>query len=138
MPLLSLADLRPGLAAEIKVAVSAADLDAFAELSGDRAPLHTDADFAASRGMAGRVAHGLLLGAYVSRFLGMHLPGDLGILRRVEMDFRNPVVPPDELTIRGEVAQVSEGTGQVTLQVRVTRGDGTLAATARVQSMVRA
>lgn len=137
MPAFRLEDLKVGLAAEIRVGVSVEDLDAFSALSGDRAPLHTDASFAAARGMSGRVAHGLLIGAYVSRFIGMHLPGDHGILTRLEMDFRSPVIPPDELTIRGEISRVSEGVGQVTIQVHVTRGDGALVSTARVQSVVR-
>ena len=138
MPAYRLEDLKVGQAEEVRIPVSIADVDAFAALSGDRAPLHMDASFASAKGMEGRVAHGLLIGALVSRFIGMHLPGDHGILRKIEMDFRRPVTPPCELTVRGEVTQISEAVGQVTLQIRVTREDGELVSTARVQSVVRA
>jgi acyl dehydratase len=121
MPAYRLEDLKVGQAEEVRIPLSIADVDAFAALSGDRAPLHMDASF-----------------ALVSRFIGMHLPGDHGILRKIEMDFRRPVTPPCELTVRGEVTQISEAVGQVTLQIRVTREDGELVSTARVQSVVRA
>ena len=41
--------------------VSAADIDAFCELSGDHNPLHTDDEHARAAGFAGRIAHGLLV-----------------------------------------------------------------------------
>lgn len=41
--------------------VTAERIDRFADLSGDRYALHMDADYAAERGFAGRVAHGLLV-----------------------------------------------------------------------------
>ena len=41
--------------------VSAADIDAFCDLSGDRNPLHTDDEYAREAGFAGRIAHGLLV-----------------------------------------------------------------------------
>jgi len=137
MVLRRLRDLKVGDAEQFVVQVTTADVEAFARLSGDTAPLHTDAAFARSQGHAGTVAHGVLLAAYASRFIGVHLPGDLGILRRLEFDFRHPVVPPEAITVRGEVTQISEGTGQVTIQLRLTRSDGTVAATAKAQSVLR-
>jgi 3-hydroxybutyryl-CoA dehydratase len=137
MAALTLAELVPGRRSEIEVPITVADVDAFAAISGDTAPLHMNEDFAKSKGFDGRVAHGLLLGALVSRFIGTVMPGDHGVLRRVEMDFRHPVVPPDLLKVQGEIEKVSEGTGQVTLQVKVIRGDGTVAAVAKALSMVR-
>lgn len=41
--------------------VTAADIDAFAELSGDRFAIHLDDEAARAYGFAGRVAHGLLV-----------------------------------------------------------------------------
>jgi len=132
-----LADLKIGESDEFVVKVTAAEVEAFARLSGDTAPLHTDPAFARAQGHAGVLAHGALLAAYASRFIGLHLPGYLGILRRLEFEFRNPVVPPDTVTVRGEITQISAGTGQVTVQLKLTRSDGTLAATAKAQSIVR-
>ena len=137
MASLTLADLPPGRTERIQASISLADLDAFAALSGDFSPLHMDAEFAQGKGFAGRVAHGLLIASLVSRFVGTILPGENGLIRRIELDFRNPVIPPDELTIHGEVEKTSESTGQVTLQIRVVRSDGVLAVAGRVLSLLR-
>ena len=57
-----LEDLSEGLTIETeRRVVSAADIDAFVELSGDRNPLHTDDVYARAAGFFGRVAHGLLV-----------------------------------------------------------------------------
>ena len=55
--------------------VTAEDVDAFARLSGDVNPLHMEAEFARRHGFRGRVVHGVLLSAYLSRVLGTRLPG---------------------------------------------------------------
>jgi acyl dehydratase len=49
-----------------KRTVSAADIDAFAALSGDINPLHTDETYAATTQYGERIAHGLLVLALVS------------------------------------------------------------------------
>ena len=57
-----LEDLSEGLRIETeRRVVTAADIDAFVELSGDRNPLHTDDEYARGSGFAGRIAHGLLV-----------------------------------------------------------------------------
>ena len=53
--------------------VSAADIDAFCELSGDHNPLHTDDERARAAGFAGRIAHGLLVLS-----IGLSLGGTTG------------------------------------------------------------
>src|SRR3546814_7392913 len=69
-------DLQLGQQAAFEATVSEADLDRFAEVSGDASPLHMDAGFARARGFAGRVTHGAYLTALVSRLVGVHLPGE--------------------------------------------------------------
>jgi 3-hydroxybutyryl-CoA dehydratase len=134
---LTLDDLPVGYRDAFEVDVTEADVLRFAELSGDHAPLHTDPDFARAQGLGGRVAHGLLLGALVSRLVGMQLPGRYGILQSVELAFRRPVIPPARLRVAGEVTRVSAGTGQVAIAVSITDAAGALVCTAQVKSIVR-
>jgi 3-hydroxybutyryl-CoA dehydratase len=68
-------DLSVGQSAEIARTVGAADIDAFAAVSGDANPVHVDADYAATSLFGERVAHGMLAGAYISAVLGVKLPG---------------------------------------------------------------
>ncbi|MFH0909112.1 MAG: MaoC/PaaZ C-terminal domain-containing protein [bacterium] len=133
----TLDDLRVGSKESFTVGVTEDDVARFADLSGDRAPLHTDAEFARSQGMPGSVAHGMFLGALVSRLIGMQLPGRYGILQSMELGFRRPVTPPVRLTVAGEVTRISTGTGQVVIAVAITDEAGGLVCTAQVKSLLR-
>ena len=63
-----------GRASLIKV-FSQADFDAFARLSGDDNPIHTDADFCAGTRFGRPVAHGLLLCSVLRGLIDSLLPG---------------------------------------------------------------
>jgi acyl dehydratase len=121
----------------VRKAVRVEDIDLFAEFSGDTSAIHMSAEAATSRGFSGRVAHGMLLGAWVSSVIGTRLPGNSGVLQSMELAFRAPVIPPDELTITVAVTGKSEAVGQVKLSIRIERADGVLAATGEARSIVR-
>ncbi len=53
----------------------AVDIDAFAALSGDVNDLHLNHGYARQFGFRGRVAHGMLTGAILSKVLGTEFPG---------------------------------------------------------------
>jgi 3-hydroxybutyryl-CoA dehydratase len=132
-----LEDLEVGMTDSLEVEATPEAVDAFADLSGDVAPVHMDAAFAASRGFAGRVAHGLLIGAWISRLVGTRLPGAGGLLTSIELEFRRPVVPPQRLRVRAEITGVSRGTGQVALRVAVEDAAGDIFVLGRARSLVR-
>jgi acyl dehydratase len=121
----------------IEQAIGVGDIDRFAELSGDTSAIHMSADAAAYRGFSGRVAHGMLLGAWVSAVIGTRLPGDCGVLQTINFAFRAPVIPPDMLKITVSVAGKSEAVGQLKLSIRVERSDGVVAATGEARSIIR-
>ena len=52
---LELRDLTPGQSVVVELSIDDAQLQQFAELSGDFNPLHTDDAFARSKGFKGRV-----------------------------------------------------------------------------------
>ena len=130
---LSFADLHVGREARFEVTVTAADIDRFAEVSGDVSPLHVDAAFARSRGFGGRVAHGVYLTSLVSRLVGVHLPGENCLLHAVAMQFRAPVLAGARLSVTGTVDQVSEAVRTAVVKVTVRDlGSDAVAATAKV------
>lgn len=67
-------DLSVGQEASLSNTVSEANIVAFAEISGDRNPVHLDADYAATTMFKERIAHGMLSAAYISAVFGMKLP----------------------------------------------------------------
>ena len=78
--------------------VTAEAIDRFAELTGDRNPIHLDV--AAASRYGGRVAHGLLTLSMVPPYLVERF-GVGTILVRVDSKFTRPVCIGDSLTIEG-------------------------------------
>jgi 3-hydroxybutyryl-CoA dehydratase len=111
--------------------ISQQDVEKFADLSGDKAPLHTDTDFARSHGFSGTLIHGALLAAGVSRLIGMELPGRNAILERMDMSFRKPLYAPADLKITGRVRHISEAVRSLTLDITIEDDAGTVAVTGK-------
>jgi acyl dehydratase len=98
--------LSEGTTAGLLCHIEPADLDAFIRLSGDHNPLHTDREFAVRQGFRDRVVHGALLGALVSRFIGMELPGRDAMLLSLDLRFAAPTYPGDAIEIVGTVVSL--------------------------------
>ena len=102
-------DLAVGQSAERVDRVSEAVVKAFAELSGDHNPVHLDREYAATTIFKGQVAHGVLLGAYVSALASSELPGPGAILRSVKFEFVRPVRFDTDVKTRVEIERLDEG-----------------------------
>jgi 3-hydroxybutyryl-CoA dehydratase len=118
-----LEDLTEGLKIETeRRVVTAADIDAFVELSGDRNPLHTDDDYARAAGFAGRIAHGLLVLSIESGLSSEADDWAMGTYLEESRRFVEPVLPGDEIHSVSEVTSVRRSAskpdrGIVTLHV---------------------
>ena len=119
----ALADLHEGLTATVPFTVSAAQMQAFAELSGDFNPLHTDDAFARAKRFDGAVVYGALMVAKVSQLIGMQLPGRDSVWASLALDFRKPLYVGQAAEVEGTVTGVSASTGMVALRLAV-RADG--------------
>jgi len=84
-------DLAVGQEASLSKTVSEADIVAFADISGDRNPVHLDAAYAATTMFKERIAHGMLSAAYISAVFGMKLPGPGAIYISQTLSFKAPV-----------------------------------------------
>lgn len=98
-------DIAVGDRAEVQWVPTTDDIDAFAALSGDHNPLHTDKDYARTQGFPDRVVHGLLVGAKVSALVGMLLPGRRCLLLDYALAHPNPVYAGDQVRFRAEVRE---------------------------------
>ena len=86
--------------------VSAADIDAFCELSGDRNPLHTDDEHARAAGFTGRIAHGLLVLSIASGLGSDEDDWAIGAYLEESRRFVEPVLPGDEIHSVSEITEV--------------------------------
>lgn len=85
----------------------------FIRLSLDQNPLHTDKDFAISKGFEGVVMHGNILNAYLSYFIGECLPTKNVIIHSQEIQFKHPVYMNDDLQFNAEVTGVFDSVSAV-------------------------
>lgn len=67
------------------------DVITFSELSGDKNPIHLDADFAATTMFKKPIIHGILGASVLSKILGMHFPGQGSIYLKQDIDFKRPM-----------------------------------------------
>lgn len=109
-------ELTVGQAAEMSRVVGAADIEAFAEVSGDNNPVHLDDDYAKTTPFGERIAHGMLSAAYVSAILGTKLPGPGAIYLSQSLRFRRPVKIGDLVVARATVTALDDAKGRVTLE----------------------
>lgn len=91
-------DLELGLEASYARAVTDADIVAFAEVTGDRNPVHLDATYAANTPFKTPISHGMLTAGYISAVFGMQLPGPGAIYVSQTLNFRAPVRHGDQVT----------------------------------------
>lgn len=98
---------------------SAAQIQRFADASGDHNPIHVDADAARAAGFPERIAHGVMAAAELSRILGTETPGPGTIIRDLGMAFLRPLLA--DAAYRICVRMVGDGNGAK--QVVATIGD---------------
>src|SRR4030088_96509 len=75
------------------------DIALFADISGDRNPIHLDAEYAERSLFGKRIAHGFLIGSLISAVLGNVLPGSGSIYLGQTLKFLAPVHIGDEVTV---------------------------------------
>lgn len=83
--------LEIGKTAAIVKEIKDADVRAFAELTGDKNPIHLDDDNAAKSVFGRRIAHGLYVGSMIGEVIGTVLPGRNTIYLEQTFRFLKPV-----------------------------------------------
>jgi 3-hydroxybutyryl-CoA dehydratase len=68
-------DLTAGMSEAFSKTVSSSDVVGFAELTGDRNPIHFAQNFAARTPFKTRIAYGLYTASLISAVLGTRVPG---------------------------------------------------------------
>ncbi len=70
----------------------------YAELTGDKNPVHIDEEYASKTIFKERIAHGILVTGLISNVLGTQLPGEGAIYMSQQVSFLRPVKIGDEIT----------------------------------------
>ena len=101
------------------------DVESFARISGDRNPLHFDADFAAQTKVGALVVQGGLTTGLFNALVAMELPGQGSVFLHQEWDYPAPVYIGDTVTATAEVIDARDDKPITRLRCVARRQDGT-------------
>lgn len=101
-------DLAVGMRESYSKEVKSSDVVGFAEISGDRNPIHLSEHYAAQTPFGGRIAHGLYTASLISAVIGTRLPGPGAIYISQTLRFLAPVRIGDTVVASVEIVDLSE------------------------------
>lgn len=119
-----LPELTVGRTATRSMTVTPEKIGMYAEITGDRNPLHFDEAFARSTPFGRLVAHGGITTGILHALVAEDMPGPGTVFLSQDWKFTAPVFAEDEITATAEVLSIHESKPVCHLAVRVTRGDG--------------
>lgn len=116
--------LNVGDTASRTLTVTPGSVRLYAQITGDRNPLHFDEAFAAGTPFGRLVAHGGITTGILHALVAEDMPGPGTVFLSQNWKFTAPVYADDEITASAEVLSVHETKPVCQLGVRVTRSDG--------------
>jgi acyl dehydratase len=117
-------DLTVGQTATRSNTITQAHVDAYADMTGDRNPLHFDDDYVAKTPFGRRVVHGGLTSGILNALVAEDMPGPGTVFMSMELSFLKPVFVGDTITATAEVLEVHPSKPVCKLSVKIEREDG--------------
>jgi acyl dehydratase len=105
--------------------ITAADVEAYAAITGDRNPLHFDEGYAAARRPGRLIVHGGLTTGLFNALVAMELPGPGSVFLHQEWDYPAPAFVGDTVTAEAEVIEARADKPITRLRCVARRDDGT-------------
>src|SRR5260221_10450639 len=97
-------DLSVGMTETLSKTIAASDVVGFAQLTGDRNPIHLSEHFAAKTQFGKRIAHGLYTASLISAVLGTRLPRPRAVYISQTLNFPAPAKIRDPVDVTATVA----------------------------------
>ena len=117
-------DLVVGQTARRALTVTPEHVRLYADITGDRNPLHFDESFAANTPFGRLVAQGGITTGVLHALVAEHMPGPGTVFLSQDWRFTAPVFIGDTITGTAEVLSVHESKPVCHLRMEVTRADG--------------
>jgi 3-hydroxybutyryl-CoA dehydratase len=130
-------DISPGLTKNFKIKVTESMTEEFAKLTGDYSPLHMEEEYARTTNFGHRICHGMLVGSFFSRLVGMYLPGKYGLLLSYSLRHLLPCFLDQEIKVEGRVVDKSSATRIITVSASVTDSFGKIIINGTLKVLVR-
>jgi 3-hydroxybutyryl-CoA dehydratase len=116
--------LNIGDRASISKLVTEHEVIRFADLTGDKNPIHLDKFYAEQSVFGERIAHGMLIASLISAVLGIKLPGPGNIYVSQSLKFRAPVKFGDVIEAEVQVVEKIAERNRVRLSTICRNQDG--------------
>ena len=117
-------DLHEGQTAKRSTTVTPGHVDMYAQLTGDRNPLHFDEKFAAGTKFGRLVAQGGITTGLLHALVATDIPGPGTVFLNQNWQFTAPVYIGDTITAEVEVLKVHATKPVIHLGVRIWQQDG--------------
>jgi acyl dehydratase len=117
-------DAQVGQTATRSMTVDATVVSAYAELTGDRNPLHFDAEFTAKTRFKRLMAQGGIATGLLHALVAMDLPGAGSVFVRQSWKFPKPVFIGATITASGTITSAQPKRSMAEMEFRVTNQDG--------------
>ena len=109
-----------GITKQFQITITESMMDDFAKLNGDFSQIHMDKAYASTTTFEKRVVDGMLLASFLSKIVGMYLPGKHALYFSQNLEFRNPCFINDKIKISSIVIDKSESTKILKIESKIT------------------
>ena len=117
-------EIEIGLTKQFQITITESMIDDFAKLTGDFSLIHMDKDYASTTTFEKRVVDGMLLASFLSKIVGMYLPGKHALYFSQSLDFRQPCFIGDTITVSSRVIDKSTSTKILKIESKITNQEG--------------
>ena len=130
-------EIKIGLEHHFEISINEKLEEDFAQISGDFNPLHMDEQYAKKTKFGKRVCHGMLLGSFFSRLIGMYLPGKNALYFSQNLNFIEPCFIGDIVIVKGKITDKSEATKMIKIETTIKNDTGKILVEGIAQVLVR-
>ena len=130
-------EIEIGLEHHFEICINEKLEEDFAKISGDFNPLHMNEEYAKETKFKKRVCHGMLLGSFFSRLIGMYLPGKKALYFSQNLNFVEPCFIGDIVIVKGKIINKSESTKMIKIETTIKNNTGKLLVEGIAQVLVR-
>jgi 3-hydroxybutyryl-CoA dehydratase len=118
--------LNIGDKASLTKQITESDVLRFAEVTGDRNPIHLDPEYASKTRFKERIAHGMLIASLISAAISTRLLGPGTIYVSQSLEFKAPVKLGDVIQAEVELIEKIPEKNRVRLKTTCRNQDGTV------------
>ena len=119
--------MQKGLTINHEFIVDTGVYNGFKTIFKDHNILHTNQDYAQSKGFSQKVMYGNILNGFVSYFVGELLPDDEILIQKQEISFHKPVYINDILSFEAVLSEVYESVNSFVFKFKFKNESGLIA-----------